>query len=165
MYRLILVSLCAAGLQACSSQSAVGFRLPTGDAARGREAFVGLQCNSCHQVAGIAALQSTGPLGVTLGGHTVRVETYGDLVTAIINPSHELARGYPVEQISRNGESLMSAAYLNDVMTVQQLVDIVAFLQPEYENVVAPPAPYWEDYPSFGGPRWPTDRPPPDPRD
>ena len=41
----------------------------------------------------------------------------------------------------------MAARYLNDVMTVQQLVDLVAFLHSEYENVPAPLLPYWEVYP------------------
>jgi hypothetical protein len=40
----------------------------------------------------------------------------------------------------------MSLAYLNDVMTVQQLVDLVAFLQPTYE-VVQPPPVRWALYP------------------
>ena len=40
----------------------------------------------------------------------------------------------------------MEARYLNDVMTVQQLADVVAFLQDEYEHVPAPIPPYWESY-------------------
>jgi hypothetical protein len=75
---------------------------------------------------------------VTLGGEVTRVKTYGELVTSIINPSHRLARGYPTEEVSAAGESLMALAYLNDVMTVQQLIDLVAFLQARYE--VRPPA-------------------------
>jgi len=79
----------------------------------------------------------TGEPLVTLGGQVTRVRTYGELVTSIINPSHRLAPGYPIEDISRVGESLMALAYLNEVMTVQQLVDLVAFLQTRYE--VIPP--------------------------
>jgi hypothetical protein len=75
---------------------------------------------------------------VTLGGEVTRVKTYGELVTSIINPSHRLAQGYPTEEVSAAGESLMALAYLNDVMTVQQLIDLVAFLQARYE--VRPPA-------------------------
>jgi hypothetical protein len=158
--RPIVLAALAAVVQGCTAQSAIGFRLPAGDAARGREAFAALQCNTCHRIEGGDALDDVAGTRVTLGGHTIRVETYGDLVTAIINPSHELARGYPLETITRNGESLMSTARLNDVMTVQQLVDLVAFLAAEYENIVEPPPPYWDDYSSFGGPRWPTDRGP-----
>ena len=41
----------------------------------------------------------------------------------------------------------MAAQFLNEVMTTQQLVDIAAFLQPEYDYVPPPPPPYWEAYP------------------
>ncbi len=46
------VLLC--GLFACDSgpRSPVGFRLPEGDIEQGRTAFLELQCNGCHSVAG-----------------------------------------------------------------------------------------------------------------
>jgi hypothetical protein len=74
---------------------------------------------------------------VTLGGQTARVRTYDELVTSIINPSHRIAEGYPLEDVASAGESLMVFAYLNEVMTVQQLVDLVTFLYTTYE--VEPP--------------------------
>ena len=85
---------------------------------------------------------------VTLGGETVRVKSYGELVTAIINPSHRIAPGYPLSQVTTpDGQSLMTLGYLNDVMTVQQLIDLVAFLQASYQ--VMPPlvSPYSYVYP------------------
>jgi hypothetical protein len=42
----------------------------------------------------------------------------------------------------------MAAAYLNEVLTVQQLVDIAAFLQDEYQVIPPPVRAYWDDYPS-----------------
>ena len=55
-------------------------------------------------------------------------------MTAIINPTHELARGYAEEVVTENGESKM---YIyNDHMTVQELIDIVMYLQPHYDVVV-----------------------------
>jgi hypothetical protein len=66
-----------------------------------------------------------------------RVKTYGDLVTSIINPSHKLAPGYRPDDVTEGGRSLMERAYLNEVMTVQELIDLVAYLQPLYE--VRPP--------------------------
>ena len=60
-----------------------------------------------------------------------RIQTYGELVTSIINPSHRLARGYAVEEIaSEEGESEMKN--YNDVMTVSELIDLVTFLQSHY---------------------------------
>ena len=151
--RATAIVCCAALLAACATQVGSGFHLPQGDAARGRDAFVALHCQGCHFV------ESEGPPlsgpeagGVSLGGDTARVRTYGDLVTSIVNPSHEVAREY-TDQRGQNRTSPMAYAYLNDVVTVQQLVDIVAFLQDAY-NVVPPPVrPYWETYPS----RYPVD--------
>jgi hypothetical protein len=136
---LCLVSLCA-----CSPESPFGFRLPEGDAAAGRQAFVDLRCNACHEVAGVPIEYLEGIAHVQLGGETTYVKTYGELVTSIINPSHKIVP--PQIGVTPEGQSVMSLAYLNDVMTVQQLVDLVAFLQPTYE-VVQPPPVRWALYP------------------
>ena len=74
------------------------------------------------------------PPYVELGGKVTRVKTYGQLVTAIINPSHKLAPGYPLDEVSAEGESIMPGD--NGFMTVQELIDIVMFLQPHYDVVV-----------------------------
>ncbi len=55
-------------------------------------------------------------------------------MTAIINPSHKLATGYAEEVVSDDGVSKMYV--YNDHMTVQELIDIVMFLQPHYDVVV-----------------------------
>jgi mono/diheme cytochrome c family protein len=117
--------------------SEAGFRLPDGDPIEGREAFLYMQCHQCHTVAGevFPELPLADPPYVELGGAVSRVKTYGQLVTAIINPSHKLARGYPAELVSEDGESNMYV--YNAHMTVQELIDLVMFLQPHYD-VVAP---------------------------
>lgn len=64
----------------------------------------------------------------------------GYLVTSIIYPSEQLAR-YPARDIPMGGESRMP--HFGDRMTVQQLTDIVAFLQTQYaERPVTPLTPY-----------------------
>lgn len=136
------------GLPACmpSPESAVGFRLPDGDADSGRAAFVDLQCQGCHTIAGVELeFTGTGAVRVELGGSVSRVRTYGELVTSIINPSHRLAPGYDRDYVTSGGESIMTMAYINDVMTVQQLVDVVAFLQAQYD--VAPSSDFGEFMP------------------
>jgi len=112
-------------LAGCGSE----FALPEGDIQRGRETFVALQCHACHSVADIDQTESgpTPPIHKRLGGEVTRVKSYEDLVTSIINPSH------------RPGRSPMPS--YNDVMTVQQLVDLVTFLQSEY-RVHVPPVHY-----------------------
>ena len=131
----LFIWIVSAMTSACAPEpeSARGFRLPDGDADRGRESFVSLQCNACHQIEGIdMPFLGTGAASVTLGGEVTRVRSYGELVTSIINPSHEIAPGYADETFA-DGESLMTLASINDAMTIAQLIDIVAFLQPQYE--------------------------------
>ena len=113
-----------------------GFRLPDGDAQAGRDAFVYMQCTQCHSVEGeeFEEIPGMDPPYVELGGTTTQVKTYGQIVTAIINPSHQLARGYADEVVSEEGESNMYN--YNRHMTVQELVDLVMYLQPTYDVIV-----------------------------
>ena len=145
----MLVALGCMLLAGCGQKSGLGFRLPDGSPERGRAAFLALRCTACHSVVGLNAPdQGNGIANVTLGGETVRVKSYGELVTAIINPSHRIAPGYPLSQVTTaDGQSLMALAYLNDIMTVQQLIDLVAFLQASYQLVPPPISPYSYVYP------------------
>jgi mono/diheme cytochrome c family protein len=113
-----------------------GFRLPDGDPVAGRDVFLYMQCNQCHTIRGeeLPAIPLADPPYVELGGPVTRVKTYGELVTAIVNPSHKLAPGYAKEVVSEDGKSKMYN--YNGFMTVQELTDIVRFLQPHYDVVV-----------------------------
>ena len=129
-----LVALCGCDQETMMSQK--GFRLPDGDADAGREAFLYMQCHQCHTLEGeeLPAIGGTEPPYVHLGGKVTKVRTYGELITSIINPSHKLAKGYAAERVAEDGESHM---YIyNRHMTVQELIDIVMFLQPYYDVVV-----------------------------
>lgn len=134
-------------LGACDKERTMserGFRLPDGNATAGRETFLYMHCNQCHTIQGEEMPQIPGfePF-VELGGTVTRVKTYGELVTAIINPSHKLAEGYAKEVVSEDGKSKMYV--YNGFMTVQELTDIVMFLQPHYE--VVPPEFQYRVYP------------------
>jgi mono/diheme cytochrome c family protein len=134
---LMLVSLAAlGGCDRDAMMSSRGFRLPEGDPVAGRDAFLYMQCNQCHTIDGeeLPVIPGQEPPYVELGGKVTQVRTYGQLITSIINPSHELAKGYAEQVISENGESRM---YIyNEHMTVQELIDIVMFLQPHYDVVI-----------------------------
>jgi hypothetical protein len=121
-----------------------GFRLPDGDAMAGRETFLYMHCNQCHTIYGeeLPTIPGFEPF-VELGGRVTRIKTYGELVTAVINPSHKLADGYPKDLVSENGKSKMFV--YNSLMTVQELTDIVMFLQPQYD--VLPPEFHYRIYP------------------
>ena len=146
MRRSIALLPCLATLAACGPESPFGFHLPAGDPAAGRQAFVALGCNACHEVAGVPIEYLEGIAHVQLGGTTTHVKTYGELVTSIINPSHKIAREHREAGAVLQGESVMTYLYLNQVMTVQELVDLVAFLEPTYEIEPPPPA-KWVTYP------------------
>ena len=124
----------------CDTQSR-GFALPQGDMANGKDAFSELGCNHCHSVGGIAWISNPENILVPLGGEVQSIKSYGELVTSIINPSHKISFKYRDEMTTATGESKMRN--YNEVMTVQNLVDLVTFLQDEYD-VVAPSAPYYE---------------------
>ena len=106
MNTLLLSIVLTLGLQACDPgpESPVGFSLPKGDAVEGEK---------------------------VLGGTSIRVTTYADLVTSVINPSHKLARNYQLALIQHDGVSKMLV--FNDVMTVTELINLVTFLQPKYK--------------------------------
>ena len=137
------VALSTIALSGCETglKSSAGFRLPDGDPEQGREAFVALECNSCHTIKSMTlpVAASPGPVTIELGGDVRHVKSYGELVTSVINPSHVIARKYSKPEVAPEGESLMRI--YNDVMTVRQLIDLVAFLQPTY-NVVVPELEY-----------------------
>jgi mono/diheme cytochrome c family protein len=131
---LVLTALLVlATMSACDSgaKSSRGFRLPDGDAVKGKQAFVALKCNACHKVDGVE-LPPPNAFNLTLGGETARVKTYGELVTSIINPSHVLSEKYQ-QELAAAKESPMPK--FNQVMTVEQMIDLVAFLQPRYKLV------------------------------
>ena len=126
-------------------KSAAGFRLPDGDAARGERDFMAFGCTSCHTIADFDTPDPSrvGPVSVELGGQVTAVKTYGELVSSVINPSHRIAPQAGAKAVTEEGESIMRV--YNDTMTVQQLIDLVAFLQSHYE--VVPPH---YVYPSYG---------------
>lgn len=116
------------------AQTVPAFRLPSGDAEKGKAAFLKLQCHACHRVEGVDLPPpgSKSPITVVLGGEVLKVRTYDELVTSIINPPHLVAdkyRGLLVE-----GQTPMPQ--FNDSMSVAQLIDIVAFLHPRYQKLL-----------------------------
>jgi mono/diheme cytochrome c family protein len=138
LIRILVFYACIGVLTACDTgpKSARGFRLPDGDADKGQAIFVELECIACHRIDGLELPDpgEPGPVTVILGGETQTIKTYGELVSSVINPSHKLIKGYPKEEIAPEGKSLMTV--YNDRMTVQQLIDLVAFLQSKYEVVI-----------------------------
>lgn len=132
-----LISALILTLSACSQgpDSPKGFSLPTGDPVKGEAAVLKYECLACHTISDYeddtVTKQFEKP--IQLGGTSAMVKTYAQLVTSIINPSHKVANQAVGndEAVDQNGESTMQV--YNDIMTVSELNDIVAFLQPKYK--------------------------------
>lgn len=143
----VLSLLLVVGITGCEwgPQSSRGFSLPEGDASRGETLVAEYGCLNCHFIAGSAPQDDAVYLlskPVALGGDVARVKTYADLVTSIINPSHKIASRYAISTVAPDGVSKMQV--MNDVMTVTDLIDIVAFLQPKYKLTPYRPTEYMD---------------------
>jgi sulfur-oxidizing protein SoxX len=137
---ILLVGLAIILLAGCEPQpnTGKGFSLPEGDASKGKLTFIKLGCNTCHSIADIDQLPRDDQSlpHVKLGGSVSTIKTYGELVTSVINPSHKILRRKPYNQgtvMDKDGSSIMRI--YNDVMTVTQLVNLVTFLEGNYEVI------------------------------
>lgn len=142
----VLIAVTAFGC-APDPKSGKGFSLPVGDIERGQETFAQLHCQACHTVSGVTFDKLEAPTDqkmIALGGAKTQVQTHGDLVASIINPSHRFAQGYSEQDVAVDGQSKMRD--YNSEMTVQQLVDLVTFLESHYSIIEYDPTPYGPYY-------------------
>ena len=134
--RTISVLACGVWLLSTSIAAQSGFIMlgvpvPRGDAEAGRQAFGDLRCVTCHQVItepGQPAPTSANH-GPDLGGVQAAAST-SRLATSILVPSHTISRGIDADRrrhMLDTGSSAMGD--FTDVMTIRQLVDLIAFLQ------------------------------------
>ena len=134
---LVAFGLLAAG---CDSNLKSGHRLhlPQGNAENGKAAFIVLKCVECHSVVGVDLPKPTAAPEkvVVLGGDVARLRTIGDLLTSIIHPAYALSEKMPRPAAPGTAKSPMPV--VNDIMTVEQLIDLVAFLQPRYSKLPPP---------------------------
>ncbi len=101
------------------------FHWPSGDSSKGRQVFIKLECYSCHEVRGESfpapsAAESLGPELAEMGPRH-EPEYFAE---AIINPSAVIEPGKWYG--APDGSSKMPS--FNDVVTVQEVVDLVAYL-------------------------------------
>ncbi len=102
------------------------FAWPKGDPAKGRAVFVKLECYRCHEVRdekfpAPKEKEKVGP-ELSMMGPLHEVEYFAE---AIINPSAVIERGKGYQ--AADGSSKMPS--FNDSMTVQEAIDLVAFLR------------------------------------
>jgi hypothetical protein len=82
-----------------------------------------------------------------LGGEVLKVKTYGDLVTSIINPSHVISEEY-LDKLPEIPGTLPESPMpdFTREMTVAEMVDLVAFLHSRYVLKPKPDYIYFEGY-------------------
>ena len=103
------------------------FLVPPGDPARGREAFVAMECFACHAVGGedfpktSKRAQEPGPELTGMGEHHP-AEYFAE---SILNPNRVIVEGPGYT----GTDGLSKMPDYSDVMTVRQLVDVVAYLR------------------------------------
>lgn len=134
---ILLIAVSVSGALGCAGSGerpGRGLALPAGDVENGKEAFVELRCHACHEVEGLDAPApvATPQVDVELGGLAMREPTDGELLTAIVNPSHTIIPGREEERVMSGTGSRM--ADYREVMTVQQLIDLVAYLHSVYST-------------------------------
>jgi cytochrome c1 len=131
------------GVQALSQDTGHGthgtpagwrFIWPAADAARGRDVFAKYECFSCHEVRGerFPVPKDAGNVGPELAamGPAHEAEYF---VEAVINPNAVVERGKGYEA----ADSSSKMPSFNDTLTVQELLDLVAYLK----ALRPPPAP------------------------
>ena len=102
------------------------FLLPPGDPARGREAFVALECFACHAVGGedfpktSTRERQPGPELTGMGGHHPP-EYFAE---SIVNPNRVIVLGPGFT----GPDGLSKMPDYGDTLTVRQLTDLVAYL-------------------------------------
>ena len=138
-YLMVFVLICGSLLISSCNEQARGFALPEGEIEKGKVTYKRLACNECHSISNIEWKGGKDNLKIQLGGDVSTQKSYGYLVTSVINPSHKVAPRYR-EKTSTEGDLSKMKNY-NDIMTVQELIDIVTFLQSEY-HVISPTTKY-----------------------
>ena len=101
------------------------FALPKGDPARGREAFDKFECYKCHDVKGESFPKATS--GENVGPELAEESPHHPaefLAESIMNPNAVID-----EPRFRGPDRSSRMPSFNDSMTVQELIDLVAFLK------------------------------------
>jgi len=132
-----LTAALALTLGACSDERppVKGFVLPEGDIEQGEATFVALGCPQCHTVVDTAIKQPAEPAyQVQLGGRFIRVKHYGDLLTSIVSPNHRVAPAYRAEAGAEE-EPVSPMPDFTTAMSVEQLIDVVEFLNSKYTEI------------------------------
>ncbi len=128
-------------LTACTVESppVKGFVLPEGDVVQGEQVFIKYSCHSCHTIPGVdlPKIEPEPPLIVEIGGEVKQKKNYGELLTSVINPKHEISQEN-INMLEGTGGKSDSTPmpYYGDAMTITEMINLVAFLRTQYSKVM-----------------------------
>jgi hypothetical protein len=106
-----------------------GFYLPIGNVQEGKKVFEKFKCHTCHVVYFDRFIpQPTAEKPGPVLGDLKRMHTPGEFANAIVSPSRHIMTGF---EPSEGKQSRMGD--FGQTMTVQELVDIVAYLMAQEE--------------------------------
>ena len=76
-------------------------------------------------------------LVIEIGGEVYRVKNYGELLTSVINPNHEISPE-SVNKLVTAGRSEKSTPmpFYGDAMTITEMINLVAFLRAQYSKIM-----------------------------
>jgi hypothetical protein len=126
-----ILVLMAAGCQGKSPAPQAVFQpkfnfVTTGDAGAGRQAFSDLKCGTCHVVIGDESFQHPILEGPELGSAQSALSA-NEIADSIVAPSHVVSTN------PKQDKSISPMGDYSNVMTVRQLVDLVAFVKAQPE--------------------------------
>jgi mono/diheme cytochrome c family protein len=120
--------------EAAASSSELGMvvSLPAGDPERGRVLFQQRRCTLCHVVAGkpLSSGVDQPPMQIMLGGPDAALMDEGEIATEIADPSAWVTVHRVGYREVVDADSPMPK--MDEVLTVQDLSDLAAFLQPSF---------------------------------
>lgn len=127
-------------LSACygDNKPVKGFVLPAGDVAQGEQVFVDFNCHACHTIPGIEFpdVEHKPPFQMVIGGEMYRVQSRGELLTAVVNPDQDISFKYQAMMEQAHREVVLSPMpYRGEEMTVAEMLDLIEFLHAQYTKL------------------------------
>lgn len=136
----ILVFLSLSSLAACAGEGKPvrGLVLPQGDIEKGAQVFLAYNCHHCHTIPEkeFPKPETEFPFVLEIGGKVLRVNNYGELLTAVVNPDHVISTNY--QRMLREAGKEPEISPMPDFtgkMSVEELIDLVAFLHAQYTKL------------------------------
>ena len=128
-------------LSACTMESPAvkGFVLPEGDVALGEQVFTKYGCHGCHTIPGVdlPEIKPEPELVIDIGGEVYRVKNYGELLTSVINPNHEISPESTNKlQTAGRPDKSTPMPFYGDAMTITEMINLVAFLRAQYSKMM-----------------------------